>query len=104
MTAKEFDFYAQAVVDRKLLKADTSILSNQIKIQDKVIGNLYKESEGYLKIIRNKDEIIRIDTIAFNNLAAKYGKQDKKLHRQKQVSLVLAITTCLLGILVLILK
>jgi hypothetical protein len=61
-----------------------------------------KEADNYLKIIHNKDEIIRIDTMAFKDLSAKYIKQGKKVHRQKQMTMVFIITSSLLGILVLL--
>lgn len=63
-----------------------------------------KQLDNFALIVSNKDEIIRADTMAFNNLNVRYGKQERKIKRLKQTSLTFMITTCLLGILVLILK
>lgn len=102
LTYPQFDFYAQTLVEKEGLMVDTMILSRQIKLQDKTINNLDRQLSIDMEIMNNKDHIIDTQKKSFDDLSIKYNKQGKKVKRLKVTSLVFAVTTFVLGLLVLI--
>jgi hypothetical protein len=102
LTFPQFDFYAQNVVENKGLKIDTAIMAYQIIALDQVVQ--YKTSQliNMNKIVTNKDSIINNYIDYSNKVTLLYNKELKKNKRLKTTSLILATTTFLLGILVII--
>lgn len=98
----EFDFYAQAVVERGGLRADTTYLGQEISMLNNVIG--YKDAQlaNDRKIFANNDSIFKEFEVSFKKLSKDYQKIKKKHKRTQQISMVLAITSCVLGIIVLV--
>ena len=78
-------------------------MNAQLRLCDGIIRHVDGQLSESQQIIQLKDNIITADTIAYKKLAKDYGKEQGKVGRLKQTSLILLITTSLLG-LILILK
>lgn len=93
----EFDFYAQAVVDRKQLRKDTNTFRRIIEAQITIINAKNDQLKGDSIIIESKDEIAKKFKIAFQNEEKSRIKQEKKLKLFKNLSLILGSTAVVLA-------
>lgn len=103
LTPPQFDFYAQAVVEREALKQDTALWSLEALYLSDIISYKDNQINGFEQIVISKDKSIEERDLNYEKLSKEYNKVCKKHKRTKQMAMVLGITTCLLGV-ILILK
>lgn len=97
LTYHEFDFYANALVERNGLAVDTAYLNSLVREGKKHV----KQLEGQVK--DTKDQVLIKESIAntyknsFETLSKKHEKQGRKLTFFKRTNLVFIVSTILLG-------
>jgi hypothetical protein len=102
MTYPQFDFYAQAVIERNGLRYDTLIMGQQMSLYNNVIRYKDGQLDNMNKILINKDSISNTYYNSYMDVAKKYNKLQKKNKRLKQTALVLSVVSCVLGIIIVI--
>lgn len=101
---KEFDFYAQSVVDKNQLKRDTAKLRGITRAQIIVINSKNDQLKGDSVISLAKDDIVNTYKSVLKTQVELSIKQQKKIKILKNLSLVLSsVTVVLAGILLLVL-
>lgn len=102
LTYQQFDFYAKSVVERNHLSNDTLIMGKQINEYKNSIrvSDLY--SKNLNKTISLKDSIIRKYDLAYKEISDINISLVNKNDRLKKTSLVLAVVSAVLGIIVLL--
>lgn len=98
----EFDFFANALVERNGLRVDTAILNRQILIEEQTIGQLQKEVQIDYQLLKNKDNIIDLKTKEAKEVRLNLDHAQKVNRRLKSTSLALAVTSAILGIIVIL--
>lgn len=100
---KQFDYYAQSVVDRNQLKKDTINLRKILKSQAIKLTSYQNIIQGDSISFIAKDSIASIFKIAFYKEQAVEIKKDKVLKRYKNLSLILSsAVVVLIAVLVII--
>lgn len=93
---RQFDFYAQAVVDRKQLRKDSTTLELMIKSQYVIIEQ--KDIQ-----IQSKDAALVVKDSIAGRYKSAYKAVEKKLRTFKNLSLILgSCAVILLGVLLLV--
>lgn len=101
---KEFDFLAQAIVDRKQLRKDTAIYSKIIRAKDIIIVHTNSQLAGCQVSGAAKDSVGATYKRAYIKEEAAKVTAEKKLSRFKNLSLILgSVSVALLAVLVLVL-
>lgn len=90
LSGRQFDFYAQAVVEREGLRTDTMLLSEAVRDDDRIIFTLSKNIEDSELLYNNQKEIITTKENDIKKLFLDNIKKDKKINRLRQLSLVLS--------------
>jgi len=102
LTNRQFDFYAQSLVERNGLREDTTLCWNQVRLYSEIIDNMDIQLGNFNDIIINKDIVIDIRNKDFAKLSIDYGKQVKKTKRWQQTALTFMGVSLALIIVVLI--
>ena len=102
LTYPQFDFYADALVERNGLRSDTAILNKQIIEQDKIINYQSKQIEKHEEISNTQKSLIALKTKENSEIKLDLDRVNKKLHRSKKTVLILGITSAVLGIIILV--
>lgn len=100
---KEFDFYAQALVDRKQLRKDTLNLAGIVRAQDQVIYHKNNRIKGDSIIIKNDKSILDSFKKGLKEETTSRIKAEKKVKIFKNLSLILgSAAVVLLGVLMIV--
>lgn len=104
MSAREFDFYAEALVRYEFLKKDTALLRSQIKSYQHLIFEKDLQLKADSLIISNKNGIIEEYSNKYQELGIKYEKEVRKNRRFRLLSSGLGTMIVGMGALILFLK
>lgn len=102
LTGKQFDFYAQAHVERQGLRTDTALLAEEVRDDDRIISILTKNLEDSELLYTNQKEITAVKEEDIKKLSLDNVKKDKKINRLKQLSLILSGAAVVLTAIVLL--
>ena len=100
---KQFDFYAQAVVDRKELRKDSVIFEKLLKSKDFIIEQKDNQLSGKDVEIAARDSIKAKYKVAYEAEKSGKTKAEKRVITFKNLSLILGSSTVILLCVLLIL-
>lgn len=97
LTYPEFDFYANALVERNGLAVDTAILNALARANAIHIYQQEEQLRLAAEQVIVKDSIANIHKSAYTDLSKKHEKQGRNLRIFKKTTLVFVVSTLLLG-------
>lgn len=89
-------------MERNGLRLDTAILNRQILIEEQTINHLEKEVQIDYELLKNKDNVIELKTKEVKEVRLNLDHAQKLNRRLKSTSLALAVTSAVLGIIVIL--
>ncbi len=102
LTYPEFEYYADACIERNSLKIDTAILNAKVIAIAEIVSFKNEQIDDLRQISANKDTIIGRWEQSFDKLEKRCIKAEKRAKIAKKAMFIFMFTTALLSTIVLL--